>query len=275
MNEQRQQLLQSLEHDFETGANFVRIHAAEVLCEHGYGHRIAAALQPEVETTKPSWRNGVWRVMARIAGDEAERQRYIERIRRVMLDESAPDRAGAAESLAKLGVADRADRAPLQRWLATADAATAVFPLWLSLLSSTEAERPADEAHLAGYLESSDEIARLRAGFALGRMASLLPETAGRLSHRAESEPGDSQARAYLLAAAFLQAPRESPAATAVKARLLPYIETGNANEQLEVGTVLGLRGTEADLPALRRLLASPEADGRIAAAGALLHLLR
>ena len=66
--------------------------------------------------------------MARIAGDEAERQRYIERIRRVMLDEAAPDRAGAAESLAKLGVADRADRAPLEQWLAKADAATAVFP---------------------------------------------------------------------------------------------------------------------------------------------------
>jgi hypothetical protein len=271
MEIQRQQVLEQLEREFTAATGFVRIHAAEVLCEHGYGHKVTAAMLPEAESIEPGYRLGVWRVLARVAKDDAERQRYIERIRRVMLDEAAPDRAGAAESLAKLGVADRADRAPLEQWLTQADGATAVFPLWLRLLSSTETERRADEARLASYLTSNDVIARMRAGYALGRTFSVSAETMARIQRRAGAEPAGSPARVYLIAAAYLRDP-EIPW---LKKQLLGYLD-GKANEQFEVGTVLGMRGSvSADLPDLARLLKSPDADGRIGAAGALLHLLK
>src|SRR3954471_19064104 len=98
-------LPETLYREFTTATGFARIHAAEVLCEHGHGYRITAAMQAEAETTDPMYRLGVWRVLPRVAKDDAERQRYVDRIRRVMFDETAPDRAGAAESLAKLGAA--------------------------------------------------------------------------------------------------------------------------------------------------------------------------
>lgn len=276
MNDQRQRVVETLEHEFNTATGFVRIHAAEALCEHGYGYKVSAAIRSEVDSTMPGYRVGVWRVMARIATDEAERRRFVDRIRRVMLDETAPDRVGAAESLAKLGVTDRADRSPIERWMEKADDSTAAFPLWLRLLSSSASERAADEARLAACLESGDAIARQRAGFSLGRLKTIAKESLDRLHLRTEVEPADSPARVYLLAAAFLHATRSSAEAQALKARLLDFIDAGKANEQFEVGTVLGMRGSaETDLPALERLLKSSEADGRVGAAGAMLSLLR
>ncbi len=271
MNLERPQVLEQLEREFSTATGFVRIHAAEVLCEHGHGYAVTAALQAEADSTQPMYRLGVWRVLARVAKDDAERRRYVEHIRRVMLDESAPDRVGAAESLAKLGVADRADRAPLEQWLAKADDPTAVFPLWLLVLSSNDAERATDEERLARYVDSHEPIARLRASFALGRLARVSEETIARIRRRAGKEPGDSPARVYLLAAAYLR----DPWITWVKTPLLEYINTGKPNEQYETGTVLGMRGSAADLPDLARLLKSPEADGRIGAASGLLRLLK
>jgi hypothetical protein len=266
-------LFDTLQREFTTATGFARIHAAEVLCEHGHGYQVTAAMQAEAETTEPMYRLGVWRVLARVAKDDAERARYVERIRRVMFDESAPDRDGAAESLAKLGVADPADRAPIDQWLAKADDAASVFPLWLRLLSDTDAERPADEARLAGYLESKDPIARLRASYILGRLPGISVETITRIHRRAENEPADSPARVYLIAASFLRAPRDSEWARALKKKLLSYIETGKGNEQFEVGTVLGLRGpSTSDLDAFARLLKSPEADGRIGGASGMLQ---
>lgn len=275
MNDRRQSLIDMLEKELYANTAFVRIHAAEALVEHGFGFKAATILRADVDTKTPGYRTGVWRVLARIAPNEEERGQYTERIRRVMLDPAAPDRVGAAESLAKLGVSSRADRGALTEWLAQADAASAPFPLWVLFLSGHPAERVATEASLASLLEATDPIARLRAGFALGRIRKLSPESIAHLQKRAASEPADSPARLYLITAAFLHTPRGSAEAKALKNQFLPFFTRGKANEQYEAATVLGLHGSALDLPTLTELLKSPEADARIGAAGAVLHLVQ
>ena len=87
-------------------------------------------------------------------------------------------------------------------------------------------------------------------------------------------EPADSPARAYLLVAAFLHAPRGSALAKAFKSELRRYLANGQANEQFEAAIVIGLHGSATDLPALATLLKSDRADARIGAADAMLHLI-
>jgi HEAT repeat protein len=181
----------------------------------------------------------------------------------------------AAESLAKLGIADVADRSALEWWLASADDASSVFPLWLNVLSARGDDRTKTERRLASLLESKDPVARLRAAFALGRIRPRAPETLLRLNQRLASEPADSPARVYLITATLLQAKRSSPAALKLKPQLALYPEGGKPNEQLEAATVLGMCGSATDLPALTKLLNSSVADERIGAASGSLYLLR
>lgn len=271
----KEALVRLLVQELRASTGFVRVHAAEVLIEHGYGHLAAPLFQSEVNTAPPPYRTGVWRVLARVAENEVERQRFTIRLRRAMLDAQGPDRLHAVESLAKLGIADRADRPTVEQWLATADDATAAFALWWLVLSSQPAERATAEARLAKLVLSPDAIARLRAVVALGRLKEIAPESLARLNAQVPLEPADSLARVYLLGAVLLHAPRDSAATATLKRPVLAYLESAKASEQFEAATVLGLRGSAEDLPALVPLLKHREADARIGAAGALLHLQR
>ena len=268
-------LVALLEHEMEANTGFVRIHAAEALVEHGYGFKVAPLLLPDAATATPGYRLGVWRTLAQIAKAESERRDYLERIRRVLTNAAAPDRLGAAESLAKLRVADRSDRPVLEEWLSVARDSDAPFLLWLLLLSSDPGERPQDEARLARLLDSNEPVSRMRSGYALGRLGDASPESIRHLQQCAESEPGDSRARVYLLAAAFRYAARNSAAAAKLKHELIAYFASSDATEQLQASTAIGAHGSTEDIPALTSLLKSPAADARIGAAGALLHLSR
>jgi hypothetical protein len=259
----------------EANTGFVRIHAAEALIEHGYGYIVAPVLLPDASVETPGYRLGVWRALAQIVKGESERREYVERIRRVLTDAAVPDRLVAAESLAKLRVAERSDRPALEEWLGAASESDAPFVLWLLLLSSNPGERPPDEARLGRLLDSKEAAARLRAGYALGRLGDASPESVRHIQRCAESEPADSQARVYLLAAAFRFAPRNSAAAADLKRELTAYFASGNATEQLQASTAIGTGGSAEDVPALTGLLKSAAADARIGAAGALLHLAR
>jgi SSS family solute:Na+ symporter len=270
-----QQLIRQLEQEMHTNTSWVRIHAAEALIAHGVTEPVAASFAPEVNQVAPPYRMGVWRVMARAAQKPAERRQFIERIHRVLLDPKAADRLHAAESLAKLGIANAADRSALEDWLTSADDASSVFPLWLNVLSARGDDRTKTEKRLASLLESKDPVARLRAAFAFGRIKPLAPETLWRLNQRLASEPADSSARVYLITATLFQAKRNSPTAVKLKPQLAPYLEGGKPNEQLEAATVLGKCGSAKDLPALSKLSNSSDADARIGAASGSLYLLR
>jgi HEAT repeat protein len=269
----RSQLISALEHEMVSNTQWLRIHAAEGLLDNGESaKKIAGLFRSEINTAAAPYRIGVWRVMAR-STTGAERGEYVERIRAAMHDPQAIDRISAAESLGKLNAASRADRNLITDWIATADDATAAFPRWLMVLSSTPSERATDEAGLAALLNSKDPVARLRAAFALGRLKEISDDSIKRLHEQLEVEPADSIARVYLITALLLRA-KDASTLAACERKLIPYLH-GKANEQLEVGIVTGLRGKPEGLARLQPLLNDPEADARIGAANGLLRLLK
>lgn len=270
----RQQLVQLLRREAESGTGWVRIHAAEALLDHDQFRTAARMFAAEAETAAPPYRIGVWRVMARAADTDVERRFFRERIHGDLLDTHAPDRLHAAESLAKLGLSNPVDRPALEDWVAAADDDTSAYALWLLVLSGNPSERAASEARLVGLLDSTNPVARLRAAFALGRISTVSSASLARLNRQLDSEPQDSAARSYVLAAGLLHASRDSPSAAKLRRQLTWYLANGKPNEQLEAATVLGRSGATEEIPELTRLLENGEADARIGAANGLLYLL-
>ncbi|MDB6057702.1 MAG: hypothetical protein JWO95_1546 [Verrucomicrobiales bacterium] len=266
-------LIAGLEGEMSANTQWLRIHAAEGLLDNGESReKVAQLFRKESETATAPYRIGVWRVLAR-STDGDERVRNIENIRAVLRDPQATDRISAAESLGKLNAVGRDDRAVIFQWLKTADDATAAFPRWLLVLSSTAEGRREDEAGLAALVCSNDAVARIRAAFALGRSKNPASDSIAKIREQLKVEPSDSIARIYLIAALLLHE-TEASAIAALEKQLLPY-RNGKANEQLEFGIVTGLRGKPENIPLLEPLLKSREADARIGAANGLLQLLK
>jgi hypothetical protein len=272
---QREQLITLLQREMRRSSGWARIHAADALLDHHEAESVSAAFRDETETAQPPYRIGVWRVMARASASREQRLPWVGRLRSVMLDVKASDRLSAAESLAKLGVSLPADSMEIETWIAAADDAAAPFALWLLVLSSPPDERSRHEARLARLLESPDAVARLRSGFALGRLKAISPDSRARLNHCAQTEPADSPARIYLLSAALLQNQDDPSSVKRIRGELLHCLRQGEPAQQLEAATTLGKRGTLDDCAALRELLKSTEPDARIGAASGLLYLMR
>jgi hypothetical protein len=271
---QRQDLLGILDHEMHHNQGWVRIHAAEALLDHGQAQLVAPCFEPEAATTIVPGRLGVWRVLWRASTTEPERARFRAAIRQVMCDPQAPDRLAAVESLAKLGLGDEADQATLKQWLEVADNGPAPFLHWLLILSATTTtERAQHQAAVVRLLDAPEEVARLRAGFVLGRLPELSPEAQRRLAQRAEVEPADSTARVYLLEGALCHTAKGSTAEAHLVKQLARYLENGRPNERLEAAVALGRRGSPEAAMALPVLLHSPEGDARIGAASGLLYL--
>lgn len=272
MKTERSQLIARLEQEMLNQTGWLRIHAAEALLDNGERGRIIELFQPEADTATAPYRIGIWRVLARSTSGE-ERHHYVERIRTVLRDSQAADRVSAAESLCKLDAASESDHETVSHWLLTAEDATAVFPQWLMVLSSTGKERGLNEGALARFLTSSDAVARLRAGFALGRLKVISPDSLTALRRQLDAEPADSIARVYLVTALLLHS-KDTSDIEPLEKKLLPYLH-GRANEQLEAGIVIGLLGRKEGLTLLRPLLENPEPDARIGAANGMLRLLK
>ena len=273
----RERSREVLRHELATTGGWVRVHAAEALIDHGETAGLAAVYARELATATPPYRIGVWRVLARAAPTAADRQRYLGSIRAAFRDVTAPDRVHAAETLAKLSAAEPADRAVIDRWLATADAPTSAYLLWLRVQLDPPATRRAAEAGLAALLGSEAPAARLRAAYALARLSPLAPATAALIASALTREPAGSPARAYLLVANLAPAPQGEPAQgrADLKSELRGYLAHGTPGEQLEVALAFGRLGHHGDVPALAALLTAPDPDARIGGASGLLHLLR
>ena len=271
----RARALRVLQHEFAGNDSWVRVHAAEALIEHGQIAGIGDVYRAELREAPPPYRIGVRRVLARIASTAEERETHVDAIRAALRDVNGPDRVHAAETLAKLGMAQRGDLAVVESWSAQADAPTSAYLQWLRVELSADAERPVAEVALATVLRASDPTARLRAAYALARLAPLSAATVRVINDAWRAEPDGSPARAYLLAAAWVHLPKEATERHDVNAKLRAYLAGGTPSEMLEVAVVLGRYGDRAAAPALAALLDAAHPDARIGGASGLLYLLK
>lgn len=278
-NSRRDRLVEIMRDTLQQSQSWVRIHAAEALLWHGYHEDVAVAFPADTETSEAGYRIGVWRVWAQLATSPPQRKQAVDRIRQALRDRDGPDRVHAAESLAKLGESlEPADRRAAEQLASSPEPAIAAFALWL-LADAGEASA---RTKLVEWLRADDPIARLRAAFALRNLKRPLePAERAAILQASASEPDDSPAKIYLLAAAWLVSPQTGdPAAGDMSRRSLAealrkWTATGAAGERYAAIMAFAEGGTTDDVAILQARLSDSDADVRSASAYALLRIDR
>lgn len=258
-----------LEH-FHRESGWVKLHAAEAAVLTGATQPVRDALEdrPLPPDAPKGFRIGIWRTLARATSDR-QRQRYVDQIRAVALDESAADRLWAVESLAKLGVRpDEPLRASMRSYLQTAPAMDRPMILWLLAPDQPDATR----RQLVEALSDTDKITLLRAGFVLRNLGGLSAEQWQLLRAAADDASRDPLARTYLLSAAYALAPTDAERRVA-RQRLVDFARSAATPQRYELAAVLGDHGSAEDLPLLADLLDSSEPDAQISALLAIARL--
>jgi len=261
-------LRQTLDHE----SRWVKVHAAEFLLALDHPQGVAEAFAKELDESAgvPEYRIGIWRVLSRTAILEEQRSEWITKIRDVFLDEDAPDRLHAAETLGKLGYTVREQGDELfDRESRSNDSPLSTFVRWILANS----DREDATARLAEMLSSDRGKIRGNTAYALRFLPELSPTVREKLVAAVERELPASVARVYLISAATVHVKddrRES-----LKDQLLEYSQTGSDDEKFEVCMALAQIDTNNDLPTLTQLLQDKSADVRSGAAYAILRIDR
>jgi solute:Na+ symporter, SSS family len=268
----REEAVAVLRDALENAESWPKVHAAESLLALGYREGVLETFEKELAEhgEKPQYRIGVSRVFSRGLTVEAPRRAWTEKIARAFRDPAGPDRLHALETLAKLGYTITDAEKPLFLEAAeSGDEAMAPFAAWV-LINSGEWT----EEKLAAYLQAGPEPSRMLAAYALRHLPALSEETAAALVDAARNEAPDSDARLHLVCAAYVHAPDEE-SAVSFHALLGEYARSGSESEKYQAALALSMRGTDADIPLLRGMLAAEETDARIGAATAILRIGR
>lgn len=147
-----------------------RMHAAEFLIELGDSATVEPIFDGQFqafESSSPE-RIGVWRLGYRLANSGLDQKLFANKIRSVALQEDAPDRLHAVETLAKLSLQLPPDEvvAIVTRTRVSGDH-EAAFGLWVAVNQRWRLNVEADQRALVSLLLSEDQLGRLRSGVAL------------------------------------------------------------------------------------------------------------
>ncbi|MCF3650468.1 hypothetical protein [Synoicihabitans lomoniglobus] len=255
----------------ESETSTKQIHAAEVLIAHGRSDEVYAWLSraPAQVDHTPIHRVVVWRALARSAPSAAERTMWQNKILTIAGTPDLPDRVHAIESVAKLGVEPPAEWVPiLKRWALVAPEREQVFIRW-ALWQVAPPDNPGQL--LAAWMNSADEITRLRAAY-ITRWLGAPEPAATTLVDLANRTTASDQIAAIVLASAYLQDPA---APNALRWRTQLEAMVVGADPAATYHALQGLMPsyTPQDLAPVIPLLQHADADVRVAAAWTILHI--
>jgi hypothetical protein len=257
-----------LERALREEAGFVRIHAAEALLDTGSGEFVRAAFAGAGATAATA-RIGTWRVLALAGATAVERDEWIGRVRKVALDPAAADRLQALETLGKLHVSlDRTDLDAIRDFAVQATPAEALLPWWVLHINGASDALP----RIVEGLSAPDPVARLRAAYILKRDHLAGGEVSAALVHAWSVEPVDSAAYPYLLCALAALADGKDLQQRSID-RLGRLLAEPTASGRYEISLTLMQLWPVENVDKLESVLAAKDADTRIGAAWAVLHL--
>ncbi|MEX0643345.1 MAG: hypothetical protein WD468_11620 [Pirellulales bacterium] len=289
-NKLRDEAIAKLREVRDTQESWVKVHAAEWLVELGYPQGVADAFRAELEAhgNDPEYRIGILRVLAKESQYRREHASWIDKIKRVFLEEGSPDRAHAAETMAKLRVSLEPDELKAVNKAAdSADVRLASYCRWLL------AEADGDDRHvhldrLCDLLDSPAVESRRIAAYALRSFRPLETDHWRRVVDRAESE-SDPFVKLRLRGTALITAPTtaEKSELEGIRSELSQARASGDITLDQEMVRTLIEVGKSSDLPVLERYLradvpekqaltaSSATADLSAAAADAILRIDR
>ena len=275
----REQAVRTLRDVLDSEERWVKVHAAEFLLELDYPDGIKQTFleQLELHGEEPEYRIGIWRVLAKASYDPKEKRRRTAQIREVFLDQEAPDRLHAVETLAKLGYTvpeetesteDSAEREAFERAAAGTDG-MAAFARWILVQSDPSH----DDSSLGELLASDDAKIRGLAAYSLRHLPSISPATQQALASAAAAEPAESSWRVHLICAVAVHSSVDNR--DKWMAELRPYTTAEEISERYQACQTLAQLASEDDLPLLVNCLNGAEADPRSASAYAILRVGR
>lgn len=258
-----------------------KVHAAEYLMELQYSGQIGEIFLREEKARgeEPSYRVGIWRVLAQVPALSAGRSQWTERIYDVYRDMRSPDRAQAAESLAKL-------KYPFTPVEEEKDPVVKLLAEWAGSYRSREAAEMAAK-NLIRLVTSDNPTPRERklAAYALRHLGSLSYTETKEIGNLALLEPDSSEVKVYLLSAALHHMPADSLSRNhKVYDELVRLASGGNKAVRYEMAHALAAKGTPHDIPLLTGFLkitgdsgftTAEQADIRVGASYALLRIDR
>ena len=269
---------------------WVKVHAAEWLLELGYSRGIAKAFRNELEKhgEEPEYRIGIWRVLAKTPPGRNSKA-WIDKIKGVCFDESAPDRTHATETLAKLrqSIVVPKQRDQLVSEAVNGDTRLGAFARWL-LVYTSEEQRDKSLSSLIELLQSTQSDSRRIAAFALQQLGPLDEANWKKLVESAKTE-SDPITKVRLQGAILITAPEtaDKSALEAIRTELLQSDSQTDSKLNIELTRILADVGKPNDIALLEKYLQAvpPEtldeaeksvtADLNAAAANAILRIDR
>ncbi len=290
----REKAVGELHHALRTQNGWAKVHAAEYLLALSYTDDVQSIFANELQqhSSIPQYRIGIWRTLARASLNADSRSIWVNKIWDVFLDDTSPDRLHACETLAKLGE-NLLSRKPdvARRLVMDDDIRLATFIRWGIAVNSDDEH---SVSHLFDALNSEDANIRKLAAFGIRFNIQATPKQWQTLYKAAIDEPDNSAAAVFLLGAAYVRMPdsEESKEITQqLNGRLRKLLFSEMKANRYHACEALAEKGAVSDLPFLSQLLngkspilntnvtpeqlAAQNADVRIAAANAILRILR
>ncbi|RAJ91030.1 hypothetical protein LX87_05371 [Larkinella arboricola] len=239
---------------------WVKVHAVEYLIESGFREDADALIKTGLASfqNEPQKRIGYWRASYLNASHEAEKQGWLDRIKRAYLDTTGPDRIHAAETLAKLSYSFlHFGPNPVQNDQA-GGGVLADFVRWGMALPK-EPSQPVAYDSLLAAVRSTNQTSRKLAAYALGFIGALPAHQWPVLAQAALDEPDQSEAAAYLLSTAYALAPtpieKQADVLNRIRQRLLTLQNSDRKADRIELCRALARKGTTDDVSLLLRYL--------------------
>lgn len=276
----RKKAVKQLRENLQKQSKWGKVHAAEYLLWLGYPAEVKEVFNAEQQRygNEPPYRIGIWRVLAQAATEPEKKAHWIEKILEAYKDSNGKDRLHAVETLAKLKVPIlKTSRETTRRILSDKNSPLYVYTLWAASYTSPDSIGSSYKTLLDLTLSDGvDKELTRQSAYALRRLNSLNDSEWHALAKRALAEPNKSEARIYLLSAAFTTTPKDSVFSNKylnVKKCLLKAKNSQNVADRMELLSVLAEQGTQEDLPTLLSLLTSKDPDIKATVAYAILRI--
>jgi SSS family solute:Na+ symporter len=241
-----------------TQGKWVKVHAAEWLLDAGQPDGIIDVFRAELAAhgDEPMYRIGIWRVLAQAESDPVEARKWHEHIKEAFVNQESPDRAHAAETMAKL----RLELNPLEldavRVAAAGDdVRLSAFCHWVLAVADHE-HRSERINELIQLLDSKSVETRSLAAYALLHLGPLDREQWKRVRSHAQEEAGPAT-KIRMLGASLATAPPKTLVGDldSIRNKLKQIDLTTDPRLPMEYYRVLSVAGQPGDIPTLTRHL--------------------
>lgn len=238
-----------------------KVHAAEYLIWTKHPEDVGPIFlnQNEHFGKQPEYRIGIWRVLAQTMQFSREKEKWTNKIKEAFFDTLGLDRIHAAETLAKLKISPLKEGPIITFEALQSDSTTlSLYTRW-SVSYSSKNLLLSEQKWLLKFLQLNKKASERRlAAYIISKLGILCQQDWLMLSSQALEEPTHSEAKVFLLSAAFVTAPKSVEQLYCykdIKTTLFALGGKDSKSGRTEMAVALAAKGRAEDINVLTSLL--------------------